>query len=59
MQAIVFDRRSADLLKLLWERGVFAPGAGDMMFICPPLCLNEAQMNEIMDIVESALETWN
>ncbi|HEY6967979.1 MAG TPA: aspartate aminotransferase family protein [Candidatus Angelobacter sp.] len=59
MQAIVFDRPSATFLELLWERGVFAPGAADMMFICPPLCLSEAQMNEIMDIVESALGTWN
>jgi taurine--2-oxoglutarate transaminase len=59
MQTIVFDRPCAPFLRQLWERGVFAPGDGDMMFICPPLCLTEPQMNEVVDILESALEAWN
>jgi taurine--2-oxoglutarate transaminase len=55
MQTIVFDRNCAPLLKLLWERGVFAPANEEMLFICPPLCLTEAQMHEVVDRLESAI----
>lgn len=58
MQTIVFDRNCAPLLRLLWKRGVFAPANEEMLFICPPLCLTEAQMHEVVDRLESAIRAW-
>jgi taurine--2-oxoglutarate transaminase len=59
MQTLVFDRPSAPLLKLLWDNGVFASGAENMLFLCPPLCLTEPEMHSVADILESVVSSWN
>jgi taurine--2-oxoglutarate transaminase len=59
MQTLVFDRPSAPLLNLLWDNGVFASGAENMLFLCPPLCLTEPEMHSVADILESVVSSWN
>lgn len=58
MHTIVFDRPCLPLVKLLWERGIFAPANEEMLFICPPLCLAESQMHEVVDGIESSIRAW-
>lgn len=59
MQTIVFERNCSPLLSLLWDRGVFAPANEEMLFICPPLCLKETEMHEVVDRLEDAIRAWN
>jgi len=47
---------SASLNKFLRERGLFTFLPSNLIFVTPPLCITEAQLNEGLAIIDQALE---
>ncbi|MGZ5443437.1 MAG: aminotransferase family protein [Thermoanaerobaculia bacterium] len=59
MQTIVLDRPAWGLHEALLAHGVFAPTSDAMMFLCPPLCLQENEMHDALDRIGAAFASWN
>ena len=55
MRALELDRDGAAVVAAAWERGAFLPSRGPMLWICPPLCLSEAEADTICDLLDEAL----
>lgn len=49
MQCLQLDRSADDYRRALWEADLYAPGRGDLVFLCPPLCLTVGEADEIVD----------
>lgn len=58
MQGVELDREVAPLIARLWDRGLYVPSRGNMFFVCPPLCLTESELDEIMQELEASLGEW-
>ena len=58
MRMLEFDRPCAELVRILWDLNVFAPSSGKMLFLCPPLCLEQGEMEAIMACLEQGLGRW-
>jgi taurine--2-oxoglutarate transaminase len=58
MLAVVFDRSCEALVSRLWDLGVYAPHRDEMLFVCPPLCLTQAEAVEILDRLEKGISAW-
>ncbi len=55
MRAVEFDRPVAPLLASLLTRGIYAPGRGNTLFLCPPLCLQMQEMQTVADLLHAAI----
>jgi taurine--2-oxoglutarate transaminase len=55
MQALELDRPVGPLLEALLERGIYAPGRGPLLFLCPPLCLSASELAEILAGLDAGL----
>lgn len=59
MQGLVFNRSTQGLGPIAWKHGVSAPTTKDMLLLCPPLCLREAELHDALDRLDSALAAWS
>ena len=59
MRGIVFDRECRGLAKILWEKGAYVPFRDEMLFLCPPLCLQAAECEQILQTMEDSLALWS
>ncbi len=55
MQALELDRPGDDVVAAAWELGLFLPSRGPMLWICPPLCLREDEVDTILGLLEQAI----
>lgn len=56
MNLVELDRPSAPLAAIALGHGLFLPTKGSWAFLCPPLCLREAEAEEIVGRLGDALE---
>jgi taurine--2-oxoglutarate transaminase len=57
MQGLELAGPAAPVVERLWDAGVFAPSRGSMLFVCPPLCIDEGGIDEVCDRIAAALGT--
>lgn len=57
MRCVEFDRPTAPLAASLLRAGAYAPVRENMLFLCPPLCLTEAEAHAIADLLDAAVAT--
>lgn len=57
MRALVFDQPVAGLARALWEGGVFAPFRDNIIWVCPPLCIDAPGVDEVLAIFAERLPT--
>jgi len=55
MRALELDRDSKAVVDAAWQRGLYLPARGSMLWICPPLCLREAEAETICELLDDAL----
>lgn len=59
MLGLEFDRDTASLRDDLSRRGAFVPGRDAMIFLCPPLCLTRAELDELCaDVLGPGIESF-
>jgi taurine--2-oxoglutarate transaminase len=58
MQAIEFDREVGALVERLWDVGLYVPSRGAMLFLCPPLCVTRAEVDEIFATLDPVVRDW-
>lgn len=54
-QALELAGDATPIVQRLWAMGVFAPFRGSLLFICPPLCIDEAGVDEVVAAIGAAL----
>lgn len=55
MRAIELDRSADAIVDAAWERGLYLPARGPMLWICPPLCLKADEADAILRLLDQAL----
>lgn len=58
MLALELDRDLAGLIDRLWDLALYVPWRGSMMFLCPPLCLQASEADQILEALETGLRDW-
>ena len=48
MRALVLREDAGAVCDALWQRGVFAPYRDGCIWICPPLCITQAEVDEVV-----------
>jgi taurine--2-oxoglutarate transaminase len=55
MRALELNCNAAPVVERAWELGVYLPWRGQLLFICPPLCLRADEAEQICDLLVEAL----
>jgi len=55
MQALEVTGSARDVVAALWDRHVYAPYRGSLVFVCPPLCIDAAGVDEVLARFDDAL----
>jgi taurine--2-oxoglutarate transaminase len=55
MRGVELDRDAAPVVDRAWELGVYLPSRGPMVWVCPPLCLTEAEAETVLELLGEAL----
>lgn len=55
MRALELNCNAAPVVERAWELGAYLPWRGQLLFVCPPLCLRADEAEEICDLLVEAL----
>ena len=55
MRGVVLDRPADTLVREGWARDLYIPSRAETIFICPPLCLGEDGVGEVLDRLDASL----
>jgi taurine--2-oxoglutarate transaminase len=55
MRALELDCNAAPVVERAWELGAYLPWRGQLLFVCPPLCLRVDEAEQICDLLGEAL----
>lgn len=56
MRALVLRSKAAPTCTRLWDIGVFAPSRENIIWLCPPLCIDERGVDEVLSRFDDALK---
>lgn len=58
MRALELDKPAKPLTERLWEAGAFVPCRDNMLWLCPPLCIESTGVDAVAEMLDGVIGAW-